>query len=104
PDISPDHQTILPFLFHHSLGIVGILIFIQIKDGHISSFTGKVDSNRPTNSGVAPCNESNLILQFAAAPITWAYHNGLGNHRVFLSGLMFLSLSLALFLDLFVHI
>src|SRR5258708_509342 len=52
---------------HEALGLAGVLVFVEIGDQNVSSFSGVGDGNRAADPAIAPGDDGLLAAEATAA-------------------------------------
>ncbi|MGX0523463.1 hypothetical protein ACUXMH_000617 [Ralstonia pickettii] len=73
-------------------GLVGVVVFVQVRDQHIGAFLGKADGDRAADAAVAAGDDGHLVCELAAADVIFHFGLRAGGHVGFSARLTVLML------------
>src|SRR5437588_9548782 len=91
-DIAGKFQTSAAFLIDLASGLLGVAMFVEIRNRDVSAFTSEDDRHGTTDAAVAAGDERNFPVEFAAALIFRPFGFWPRLHFVFAARLLFLFL------------
>lgn len=91
-DITGNGQPLAPFLLNKTNSLLCILMFLQVEDCHIRTFTGKMNGRSTSNPAIATADQGLLSLKLTASAIIRPDMNGPGLHQALEPWLMILGL------------